>query len=72
MYLPRYVLSFLATWLRNISAVEEPLAPPNANDDAEQPWLYGGVPVEGNFDQLDENSIHSNGVSKVREERMAC
>ena len=37
--------------------------PRNANDDVEQSLPQGGLTVEGDLEQLDENSIRSNSLS---------
>ena len=72
LYLPHSVLSFLWSTLMMASfhcrGTSPP--PPNANDDVEQSLSQGGITVEGDLEQLDGNSIRSNGLS-VAKERMA-
>ena len=37
--------------------------PPNTNDDIEQSPAQGGIPVEGDLEQLDRDSVRSDSLS---------
>ena len=46
-----------------LSLLRHPLPPPNTNDDIEQYPSQGGITIEGDLEQLNENSNRSDSLS---------